>query len=292
MAKFCVYCGKPVKSSDKFCINCGKPLLSSLPKTEKKPIDKIIEEPVKEDNIQETSVKEKKIEEKEEEVEEEEEEKIAEDKEEKKKEIQPLPDEVKQQIDYYLELNDIRMKKSSLDDKLKDLQKELKSDKYETDFGYGEKINVQLKAVKTVMEELKQQENEVKEKITDKFIVEKLDFNIETKKAQLKNLVREHKLKKIKNKEVVKKLKDKYKDQLETFIDEQAELIAGIQLWIDELIEEKEELKTERTFNKARFSSKEISENEYKENDLEFENKIKKIESKIKTLSDLTKKKK
>ena len=36
MAKFCVYCGNPVKSNDKFCIKCGKPMLSNLPKADKK----------------------------------------------------------------------------------------------------------------------------------------------------------------------------------------------------------------------------------------------------------------
>ncbi|MFX0105911.1 MAG: zinc-ribbon domain-containing protein, partial [Candidatus Hodarchaeota archaeon] len=26
MAKFCPYCGNPVKETDKFCIICGKPM--------------------------------------------------------------------------------------------------------------------------------------------------------------------------------------------------------------------------------------------------------------------------
>jgi len=292
MPRFCVYCGKPVKESDKFCINCGKPLISSLPKTEKKPKETIVEE-IKE-------VKSKK-EEKEEEIAaeteelevEKEEKKEKEDAEEKKeKEIKPLPDEVKQQIDYYLELNDLRLKKQTIDDKLVSLQKDLKSSRYDTDFAFGEEVDVQLQAVKTVMEELKQKETEIKEKMTDKFIVEKLDYDIDTKKSQLQNLMREHKLKKIKDKDVVKKLKEKYKQQLENFIEEKTELIAGIQLWVDELIEEKMELNTERKFNKARFSAKEISEEIYKEKDSEFELKISKLESKIKTLEDLTKKKK
>ena len=34
MAKFCPYCGSPVKESDKFCIICGKPLLTDLPKSQ------------------------------------------------------------------------------------------------------------------------------------------------------------------------------------------------------------------------------------------------------------------
>ena len=291
MPKFCVYCGKPVKEDDKFCIHCGKPRLSSLPKTEKKTEETVIEIPKEVKSKIEEAKKEKVKEEEELELEPVKEEK-EEVEEEKEKEIKPLPDEVKQQIEYYLELNDIRLKKKTLTEKLNDLQKQLKSTRYDTDFEYGEKIEVQLKAVQSVMEELKQQEKEVKDKMTDKFIVEKLDYDIDTKRDQLKNLMREHKLKKIKDKDVVKKLKDKYKQQLDDFVEEKAELIAGIQLWIDELIEEKAELNTERKFNKARFSSKEISEEEYKEKDSEFEIKINKLGSKIKTLEDLTKKKK
>jgi len=291
MTKYCVYCGKPVKETDKFCIHCGKPRLTSLPKTEKKPEAPIIEEPKEVEPETKEAKKDKKKEEK---IEPEtiEEEEDLEVEEEKEVEAKPLPDEVKQQIEYYLELNDLRLKKMTLADKLNDLQKQLKSTRYETDFDFGEQIDVQLKAVKTVLDELKQQEDQVKEKMTDKFIVEKLDYDIDTKRDQLKNLMREHKLKKIKDKDVVKKLKEKYKNQLEKFIEEKAELIAGIQLWIDELLEEKVELNTERKFNKARFSSKEISENEYKDKDNDFEIKINKLESKIKTLEDLTKKKK
>ena len=289
MPRFCVYCGKPVKESDKFCINCGKPLLSSLPKTEKKPKETVIEE-IKEDKSKKEAKKEELAEETEELEVEKEEKEVAEPK--KEKEIKPLPDDVKQQIEFYLELNDIRLRKQTLDEKLKDLLKDLKSSRYDTDFGFGEQVDVQLKAVKTVMEDLKQKETEIKEKMTDKFIVEKLDYDIDTKKSQLQNLMREHKLKKIKDKDVVKKLKEKYKQQLDDFIEEKTELIAGIQLWVDELIEEKFELNTERKFNKARFSAKEISEETYKEKDSEFDLKISKLESKIKTLEELTKKKK
>jgi rRNA maturation endonuclease Nob1 len=35
MAKYCVYCGNPLKESDKFCIICGKPVLGDLPKSNK-----------------------------------------------------------------------------------------------------------------------------------------------------------------------------------------------------------------------------------------------------------------
>ena len=298
MARYCVYCGKSVKTSDKFCIYCGKPMLSNLPKAEKKPKEIIDESPRKEilEKIKEVKEEDVSVEEEIEEVSEEEEiEEVSEEEiekkveEEKEKEIKPLSDEVKEQIEYYLDLNNIKLKKLTLAEKLKGFQKLMRSNRYDTDFEFGENINIQLKAVKTLIDELKQKENEVKQKMDDKFIVEKLDNDIKKKKDQLKNLMREHKLKKIKDKNVVKKLKERYKQQLEDLIIEKAELIAGIELWIDEIKEDQVELTTERKFNKGRFSAKEISEEEFKEKDTDFEKKINKLKSKTKTLQNLTK---
>jgi len=274
-------------------------MLSNLPKAEKKPKEIIDESPRKEilEKIKEVKEEDVSVEEEIEEVSEEEEiEEVSEEEEiekkveeEKEKEIKPLSEEVKEQIEYYLDLNNIKLKKLTLAEKLKGFQKLMRSNRYDTDFEFGENINIQLKAVKTLIEELKQKENEVKQKMDDKFIVEKLANDIKIKKDQLKNLMREHKLKKIKDKNVVKKLKERYKQQLEDLITENAELIAGIELWIDEIKEEQVELTTERKFNKGRFSAKEISEEEFKEKDTDFEKKINKLKSKTKTLQNLTK---
>ena len=306
--KFCVYCGKPIKSDDKFCIHCGKPRLANLSKTEKKPKAKKVESPPKDipEKVEEVKEEEKTPLDEIEEVSEEEEleedvkdikekkkkkaKKVKEEKEEEEvKEIKPLPDEVKQQIEYYLELNDIKSKKLTLADKLKDFQKLMRSDQYDSDFEFGENIQVQLKAVKTLIEELKQKENDLKQKMDEKFIIERLDLDIKKRKDQLKNLVREHKLKKIKDKDVVNKLKERYKQQLEDLTTERVELIAGIELWIDEIKEEEVDLSTERKFNKGRFSAKEISKEEFKPKDDEFEKQLNKLKNKIKTLQNLTK---
>lgn len=302
MAKFCVYCGNPVKSNDKFCIKCGKPMLSNLPKADKKTKMLAVESKSKE--ILEKIKKKKKEKEEvkpqeeiKEELEEEKlEEKVDSKKEEeiiepeiKEKEIKPLPEEVKEQIEYFLELNDIKLKKLSLADKLKDFQKLMKSDRYDTDFAFGEKINMQLKAVKTLIEELKEEENEVKLKMDDQFIIEKLDADIGQKKDHLKNLMREHKLKKIKDKDVVKKLREKYKQQLEDSTTEKDELIDGLDLWVEEIEGEIAEITIERKFNKGRYSAKEISPEEFKTNDNEFDKQISKLKSKVKTLQNLAK---
>lgn len=302
MAKFCVYCGNPVKSNDKFCIKCDKPMLSNLPKADKK--TKVLAVESKSKEILEKIKKKKKEKEEvkpqeeiKEELEEEKlEEKVDSKKEEeiiepeiKEKEIKPLPEEVKEQIEYFLELNDIKLKKLSLADKLKDFQKLMKSDRYDTDFAFGEKINMQLKAVKTLIEELKEEENEVKLKMDDQFIIEKLDADIGQKKDHLKNLMREHKLKKIKDKDVVKKLREKYKQQLEDSTTEKDELIDGLDLWVEEIEGEIAEITIERKFNKGRYSAKEISPEEFKTNDNDFDKQISKLKSKVKTLQNLAK---
>jgi hypothetical protein len=295
MPKFCVYCGKAIKGIDKFCVHCGKPLLTDLPKTDDLTVSEEVKKIKSEKKQKKKAKKEKveeKVEEKIEEVEEEEiEEVIEEEKEEKKKEkeVKSLPDEVKEHIEIHLQLNEIREKKKTLAEKLIAFQKMVKSPQYDTDFEFGEKINIQLKAVKTLIEEVKQRENELQQKVKSKFIVEKLNMDIAIKRDQLKNLMREHKLKKIRDKDVVKKLKEKYKQQLEDLISQKEELIAGIFKWIEEIIDEKNELTIESKFNKARFSSKEISEGVFKEKDNEFEKQINKLNSKIDTLKKLIK---
>lgn len=306
MVKFCVYCGNPVKSNDKFCIKCGKPMLSNLPKADKKTKALAVESKSKEilEKIKKKKKEKEEVKPQEEIKEESEDEKLEEkpdskkeeeiiepkkkDKEKKEEEKKPLPEEVKEQIEYFLELNDIKQKKLSLADKLKDFQKLMKGDRYDTDFAFGEKINMQLKAVKTLIEELKENENEIKLKMDDQFIIEKLDADIGNKKNHLKNLMREHKLKKIKDKDVVKKLREKYKQQLEDSTTEKEELIGGIDLWIEEIEGEMAELTIERKFNKGRYSAKEISQEEFKANDNEFGKKINKLKSKVKTLQNLT----
>jgi hypothetical protein len=307
MAKFCVYCGNPVKSNDKFCIKCGKPMLSNLPKADKKTkmlaveskskeiLEKIKKKKKEKEEVKpQEGIKEESEEEKLEEKEDskKEEEIIEPEKKEKEKiekEIKPLPEEVKEQIEYFLELNDIKLKKLSLADKLKDFQKLMKSDRYDTDFAFGEKINMQLKAVKTLIEELKEEENEVKLKMDDQFIIEKLDADIGQKKDHLKNLMREHKLKKIKDKDVVKKLREKYKQQLEDSTTEKDELIDGLDLWVEEIEGKIAEITIDRKFNKGRYSAKEISPEEFKTNDNEFDKQISKLKSKVKTLQNLAK---
>ena len=292
MTSQCPYCSKPVKKNDRFCIACGKPLISGSAKEEKKlDVKKTEEKEDKKKKKKEKKEKKDKAEEEEEKEEGEEEEEVEEEEEEEIIEVEakPLPEDVKEQIEAHLELKEIQEKKKTLLDKLTESQKLLKSPQYEADYEFGEKIKVQLEAIKTLIVEVKQKENGLKQKIEGKFIVDKINTDIAVKRDQLKNLMREHRLKKIRDKDVVRKLRDKYKQQLKEFTTQKAELVAGLNLWIEELIEKKSELTTEKNFNKARFSSKEIAEDEFKRNEVDYAKELEKVTKRLKSLKILTK---
>ena len=295
---FCPYCGAEVKKKDKYCLLCGKPLLTDLSKSNKDSLGSK-SAPVKDpDWIKRDSPEEQEVEpapEMEEppiEVKEEEEEEEPPVQEEEKKEeggdLETLPEDVKEQISLHLKLIDIEAQKRTLAEKLKDFQKLLNSDRYETDFEFGEKIELQLEAVKTLIREVKNKELDIKDQLDGEFIVDKLKKSIAIKKDQLKNLTRERKLRRIKDKDVYQKLKKKYKRELKDLEAEYHDLRMGIKTWISELEMERVELDTKRKTNKARYSSKEISEGEFKSKDEEFEKKLTEVVSKIEKLEDLS----
>ncbi|MFW9878744.1 MAG: zinc ribbon domain-containing protein [Candidatus Thorarchaeota archaeon] len=292
MPKFCPYCGNPVKESDKFCIICGKPLLSNIPKREtkleskdtriKEEKEKIEEKPKEEAVVAEKEKKEEL------EIEEDEKKEKISRKSKIKKDVRPLPEDVKEQMVYYIEYNDIQLNKKVLMDKLNEISKLTKDARYEYDIEYKNEVNIKLEAVKTLIDEMKQKENVIKQNLEEPFIVQRINNDIDTKVFQLENLSREHKLRKV-DKETFEKLKEKYKKEKTDLEMQREDLIVGMKLWIQDLKLEKAELSSERKINKGQFHAKEISEEQYQERDKDFDLRLKKIDTKIKTLEELTK---
>jgi len=284
VAKYCVYCGNPLKSSDKFCIICGKPVLGDLSRSNKGEVKKpkiILAKPSREEpeevifedeeiEVEQPEKKGKKSKEKEEIVE------------------TPLPFEVKEQMILYIEYNDIQLNKQLLSEKLKELQKTLKEAQYEVDEEYNKSINVKLDAIKTLISELKKNEAEIDQKMEKPFIVQRIQNDIDTKIFQLKNLTKEYKLHKV-DQESFEKLREKYKQEKADLETERKKLIAGMKLWIKELKMEKTELQAERNLNKGRYHAKEIPKEDFEKKAKEFDTKLKKIDVKIETLEKLTK---
>ena len=289
--KFCPYCGNPVKKTDKFCIICGKPMLADIPKREKKPE---IKDTKKEKEKEKFEKKPEEFETKEEIKEEDVDIEITEEpirksrKIKDKRDVKPLPEEVKEQMVYYIEYNDIQLNKKILADKLTEISKSTKDARYEYDLDFKKEVNIKLEAIKTLISELKQKESVIKQSLEEPFIVQKINIDIETKVFQLENLAREHKLHKV-DRESFEKLKDKYKDEKQSLEEERNDLLAGMKLWIQDLKLEKAEMSGERKLTKGRFHAKEITEEKFKESDKDFDIRLKKINTKIKTLEKLTK---
>ncbi|TET56890.1 MAG: hypothetical protein E3J52_11155 [Promethearchaeota archaeon] len=205
-----------------------------------------------------------------------------------KREVKPLPKEVKEQMVYYIEYNDIQLNKKILADKLTEISKSTKDARYEYDLDFKKEVNIKLEAVKTLFNELKQKESVVKQSLEEPFIVQRINNNIETKVFQLENLTREHKLHKV-DRESFEKLREKYKQEKQSLEEERDDLLVGMKLWIQDLKLEKAEMSGERKLTKGRFHAKEITEEEFKESDKDFDLRLKKINTKIKTLEKLTK---
>ncbi len=291
MAKYCVYCGNPLKNEDKFCIICGKPVLAGVKKSEKTEVEKakdlikdkrtpkeiIVEDGYAEDDNENLSVKP--------------------DKKSKKKKGKKgeedlvekhLPFEVKEQMVLNIEYNDIKLNKEILVDKLKEIQKQIRDPRYDVDEEYNRSINIKVTAIKTLISELKKKESDLEPKMDKPFIVQRIQDDIDKKIYQLKNVSKEFKLHKV-DKDSFETLRKKYKEEKANLESERNDLIVGMKLWIKELKMEKIEIQVEKNLNKGRFSAKEISEDTYKAKNKEFEIKLKKINVKIKTLEDLTK---
>jgi len=291
MAKYCVYCGNPLKSDDKFCIICGKPVLPSVKKPEKtevekakeiikerkKPREQVVEESIKEDTFEVLPEKPDKKSKK---------------KKDKKGFVEvvdkPLPFEVKEQMILNIEYNDIKLNKQILVDKLKEIQTAIKDPRYDVDEEYNKSINIKVTAIKTLIAELKQKESDLEEKMEKPFIVQRIQEDIDKKIFQLKNLSQQHKLHKV-DKDSFESLREKYKEEKKVLETERRDLTIGMKLWIKELKMEKAELQSEKNLNKGRFSAKELSKEDYEAKNKDFELKLKKIDLKIKTLEDLTK---
>ena len=285
MPKYCVYCGNPLKETDKFCIICGKPVLRDIPETKKRDSQENVR-PVQ----PKISPKEERVIQFADDDTDFEEEVAKKSKKKKMDEIveKPLPYEVKEQMILYIEYNDIQLNKQLLIDKLKELQRSLKDPKYEYDDQYKNTINVKLDAIKTLINEFKAKENEIKGKMEEPFIVQRIQSDIETKIFQLKNLTKEYKLHKV-DKDSFEKLRDKYKEEKESLEEERENLTSGMKLWIKELKLEKTEINSENNLIKARFHAKELTEEDFKAKEKDFETRLKKIDVKIKTLEKLTK---
>ena len=106
-------------------------------------------------------------------------------------------------------------------------------------------------------------------------MLKKLKVQISEKRAQLKNLTQQYKLRKLK-KDVYNNLKETYKSELMVMEADQKDLVLGINTWLTELGTEKVKLSNEQSILKGRFQAK-------------YTNKMENLDIKIQTLEKVLK---
>jgi DNA repair exonuclease SbcCD ATPase subunit len=172
------------------------------------------------------------------------------------KEIPPLSDEVKQQLESMIDLKDIKKKKKRLAEKLSDIQKLIDDDRYEIDLEFTEDVNIKFDALKKIKADLSAKEQEIKDQMGGEFEYLTYEKIIAEKKDQLNALHKNFKFRKV-EKDIYENLKREYKTELEEANRNLKNLQLGIKLWIAKLEAEKSDLKRDLKFLKGRLTSNE-----------------------------------
>jgi chromosome segregation ATPase len=313
----CPFCGRIVRDSDKFCIFCGSRLGQQQPPRrsragpsisvqEKKELEDEVNKDLGfmqgrveddeddeapfvmsetsqddlEDRVLETSEKKKKR-------------RKNKDKDDEKNDTGSvdLPDDIREQLEVKMELAVVEHKKKMLKDKLKDFQSDLDENRYNFDMEYAEKINLTLNAYKELKNELNEQEDSLREKISGTFRIDELEEELEVKREQLIELKRSFKMHTTK-KDVYEQLKTEYVEQYEGYQKELDDLRSNIVRWMSKEKSEQNRLKTRTRLLDARYKSREITKDIYEEEKKKLQKETELTIQKVAILENYARKKK
>lgn len=312
--KTCPYCGRNVRENDKFCIFCGKPLLvnvsksneGSKPQAEK---NKAFFTPQKEKESGKKSAKEESKEKKKdssvpftsgdleppgEEPSKKSKDELMEDKEKKKtvpfaedeedfsSEELDLEDDIREQLVAKMDYALLNTKKLKLKEKLDDLMRDVKSERYDQDIDYAKEINLKLEAVKEIQKQLQEEDDKLREKIGI-FKFDELQHVIEERRAQLTELKRKYKLGKIKE-NIFKQLKQEYSMEYRKAQENLKKYQKQIKIWISKLKTEKNREEIKLKLVEGRYSTKEIDKERMESEKSELQKIIDQYDQKINVL--------
>ncbi len=296
---YCAYCGSELRDQDKFCLSCGKPrIVKSSPGQRQEP-KKATPPPVTEpeEDKEKKSEKSKKEEKEEKKEKKEEDKKKSKDKEDEEipedESTEPvagrtyeLPANIKEQIDFRMEVELLHIKKKKIADKIEDVNKQLDEPSYELDMKFRDDVNTKIKAIRQVKADLDKEEEALKGKIDPSFALVSLPTRIKVMKDQIDELKTNLKFHKI-EKDVFEQLHNEYLDKLKKDMKEYNDLIVGLKTWQVRMKAERVEMEREEKLSKARLKSKEISKERFETRKDEIESQINKIEAKLKVIQEL-----
>ncbi len=310
MAKFkevqCSFCGRMIRDSDKFCIFCGSKAgqasqQPSMSKEEREEVDKELgtgmikglNKKNKDDSNGEATpflVTEGSQDQLDDRILSAEE--ISDNKKSKKKKPKEevsstvdLPEEIKDQLEIKMKLAIVENRKKLLKKKLKKLTEDLDSERYEYDMDYAQGMNFKLNAFKSVKEELKQEEEDLRNELgpSGQFRVDELDSEMDVLRGQLVELKRSYKHHKIKR-DIYEQLKMEYSTVFRKNEDEVQHLRVNIIRWLSQEKTEKNKLEGRIRLLQARLKTHEIDQDDFDSQKSEFTKDIDQITQKIKIL--------
>lgn len=308
MAKFkevqCSFCGRMIRDSDKFCIFCGSKIgqaaqQPSISKEEREELDKELGtgmiKGLKKNNGDSdhehapflvTEGSQDQLDDRILSAEE-----IDDNKKAKKKDKEEvistveLPEEIRDQLKIKMKLAIVENKKKLLKKKLKDLTEGLDSERYEYDIEYAQGMNAKLNAFKSVKEELKQEEEDLRNELgpSGQFRVDELDSEMDVLRGQLVELKRSFKHHNIKR-DIYEQLKMEYSTAFRKYEDEVQGLRVNIIRWLSQEKTEKNKLESRIRLLQARLKTHEIDQDDFDSQKSDFKKDIDQITQKIKIL--------
>jgi len=194
-----------------------------------------------------------------------------------------MPIEIRDQLEAKMALAVIENKKKVLRGKIDEVSKQLEDDRFEMDYDYQQEINLKFNALKSVKEELNQEEEKFRTQLGDRFIVDKLEDTLEEKRQQLIELQRTFKTKNIK-KDVYEQLKQEYAEKFSEAEKELHDLRMNIVRWLSKEKSDKNKLDGKIRLQQGRMKSGELAKADFEQEKAEIQKDIEKIEQRIKIL--------
>jgi hypothetical protein len=194
-----------------------------------------------------------------------------------------MPIEIRDQLEAKMALAVIENKKKILRGKIDEVSKQLEGDRFEMDYDYQQEVNLKFNALKSVKEELNQEEEKFRNQLGDRFIVDKLEDTLEEKRQQLIELQRSYKTKNIK-KDIYEQLKQEYAGKFSESEKDLQELRMNIVRWLSKEKSDKAKLDAKIRLQQGRMKSGELAKADFEQEKAEIQKDTEKIEQRIKIL--------
>lgn len=194
-----------------------------------------------------------------------------------------MPIEIRDQLEAKMALAVIENKKKVLRGKIDEVSKQLEDDRFEMDFDYQQEVNLKFDALKSVKEELNEEEEKYRNQLGERFIVDRLEDTLEEKRQQLIELQRSYKTKNIK-KDIYEQLKQEYTSKFSESEKELHDLRMNIVRWLSKEKSDKNKLDAKIRLQQGRMKSGELSKADFEQEKAEIQKDVEKIEQRIKIL--------